>query len=110
MTVSEFPAASRDYADARAWSRQIADVLNRLMHGKGNNVLDVTMTESATATTVSDARIGVHTVCIPEAVTAHAAALARPYVVQSSRVNGSVIFVHASDANSDLTFKITLVG
>ena len=34
MTVSEFPAASRDYADARAWSRQIADVLNRLMHGK----------------------------------------------------------------------------
>ena len=110
MSISEFQGAPQDEPDQRAWTRKIAQAVNRLMHGKSNNVLDVTLGANVAATTVSDARIGVNTFPIPVAVTANAAGIATPYVVDSSRVNGSFILVHASDSDSDKTFKLMLIG
>jgi hypothetical protein len=78
--------------------------------GRTNNILDVTVTDSAGATTVTDSRIGVNTVaiCIPTSVNAEAAAIT-PYRDFSAPVNGSMSLIHTSDANSK-TYKVILVG
>jgi len=110
MTISEFPTPPLDYSVERDWGRLISQAIGRLLHGKSNNVLDVTLGAGVAATTVSDARIGVNTFPIPVAVTANAAGIATPYVVDSSRVNGSFILVHASDSDDDKTFKLILIG
>jgi hypothetical protein len=110
MSIISYPVPPADNTDAERHRRQIAQGVALLMNGKSNNIIDVTLTANAAATTVSDARIGVTTFPIAVAVTANAAAITAPYVVDSSRVNGSFILVHANDANADKTFKLTLVG
>jgi hypothetical protein len=110
MTVSSYPVPPTDNPDEDRHRRQIVQAIELLMHGKSNNVLDVTLTANAAATTVSDARIGVTTFPSPVAVTANAAAIDPPYVVDSNRVNGSFILVHANDSNADKTFKLYLLG
>jgi len=110
MTIISYPVPPQDSSDEKKHRRQIAQAIALLHNGKSNNILDVTLTAGAAATTVSDARIGVTTFPIPIPVTANAAAITAPYVVDSSRVNGSFILVHANNANADKTFKIVLVG
>lgn len=80
------------------------------MHGKVNNVLDVTLAADAVATTVTDARIGINSVAICIPTTANASAIALPYRNTSSTVNGSMSLVHANNSNTDKTFKVILIG
>ena len=110
MSVSEFPSPPKDLTDVTKFLRSIASVLSNVMTGRTNNVLDVTVTDSAGSTTVTDSRIGVHTVaiCIPTSVNAEAAAIT-PYRDISSPVNGSMSLIHTNDANSK-TYKVILVG
>lgn len=105
-----YPVPPLDNPDSNYHRRQIAAAVELLQKGKSNNILDVTLTAGAAATTVSDARIGVTTFPISLPVTANAAAITAPYVVDSSRVNGSFILVHANNADVDKTFKLILVG
>lgn len=108
MTVSEFTLPSRDLEDEKKHRRDLADAIRRLMIGKSNNVLDVTLEANSATTTVTDSRIGVYSVpvCIP--TTANAQAITTPY--RSDMLNGSMVLNHANDANADKTFKIVLVG
>ena len=110
MTVSEFPTPPQDLEDGKKLSRLQSLAIAGLMHGRGNNVLDVTVTDSAGSTTVTDSRIGVHTVaiCIPTSVNAEAAAIT-PYRDFSAPVNGSMSLIHTNDANSKV-YKVILVG
>ena len=71
-------------------------------------MLDVTLDANSTTTTVTDPRIGVHSVPICMPTTANAAAIAVPY--RSDNLTGSMTLTHASDANTDKTFKVVLVG
>jgi len=111
MTVTEFPTPAEKYPDQEQYNRVNAQAIRSILHGKSNNVLDVTLaTGGATSTTVTDARIGINTValCIP--TTSNAAALTPPYRDFSSPVNGSMSLIHAADADSDNTFKVILIG
>ena len=110
MTVSNFPVPPKDLEDGRKHRRDLATSQEGAMLGRTNNVLDVTVTDSAGATTVTDSRIGVNTVaiCIPTSVNAEAAAIT-PYRDFSAPVNGSMSLIHTSDANSK-TYKVILVG
>ena len=111
MTISEYPIPPTDNPDEEKHRRQIAQALQLSQAGKNNNIIDVTLRASQTTTTVSDARIAFTTFPWPESVTANARAIASgPYVIDSGRVNGSFILTHASDANTDLTFKLLLGG
>ena len=111
MTVGEYPAPPLDFFDERKHRRQIAQALALAQHGKLNNVLDVTLSNNGTATTVSDARIGATTfpVCIPT----HADSWGMdklPLIADSGRVNGSFIASHSAVASANLKFKFILVG
>jgi hypothetical protein len=113
MAVSEFPVAPLDLDDAEQHRRQIAQSVNLLMGGKGNNVIDVTLAASAASTTVTDARIGVNTVCLLMPTTANASAEignGTVYVALASRVNGAVAITHANNSQTDRVFKLVLVG
>jgi|TARA_R100001530_G_scaffold110696_1_gene77931 hypothetical protein len=111
MTVSEFPTPAEKYPDQEQWNRVHTAATRQIMLGRMNNVLDVTLDASSASTTVTDARIGVNTVaiCVPTTVNAEALAI-WPYRDFSAPVNGSMSVIHTSDANSDLTFKMILVG
>ncbi len=111
MTVSNFPVPPKDLEDGRKHRRALAVSLEGAMLGRTNNVLDVTVDANQAATTVTDARIGVHTVAvaIPTTVNAQAAAI-WPYRDFSSPVNGSMSLIHTNAASTDRTYKILLVG
>lgn len=111
MTISEFPAPPLDFHDERQHRRLIARAMGLALTGKTNNVLDVTLTNNGTATTVSDARIGATT--FPIAIPTHADSwgMAKlPLVADSNRVNGSFIASHSAVASANLKFKFVLVG
>lgn len=108
MAISAFPLPPRDLDDERKHRREIANSLYRVMDGKTNNVLDVTLNAGSATTTVTDARIGTNTavICVP--ATANAAAISMPW--RSDLLNGSMTLNHTNDANADKTFKLILVG
>jgi hypothetical protein len=110
MTVTTFPVPVTDSADEKKHTRQIALSCQASALGRTNNVLDVTVTDSAGSTTVTDSRIGVNTVaiCIPTSVNAEAAAIT-PYRDFTAPVNGSMSLIHTNDGNTK-TYKVILVG
>lgn len=110
MTVSVFQTPPLDLEDEKKHRRLLALSNQASALGRTNNVLDVTVTDSAGATTVTDSRIGVHTVaiCIPTSVNSEAAAIT-PYRDISAPVNGSMSLIHTNDANSKV-YKVVLIG
>lgn len=95
--------------DEKLHRRLIAELVNRLLGGKMNCTLEVTLTHSATTTTITDSRIGgsSHFSFCP--LTANAVtSLGSLYV--SARAKGSAILTHASSANTDQTFSIGIFG
>ena len=110
MAVTEFPTPSENYPNQEQHNRVHTQTIRQLMHGKVNNVLDVTLAADAAATTVTDARIGINTVAICIPTTANAAAIAMPYRNTSSTVNGAMSLIHANNSNTDKTFKVILIG
>jgi hypothetical protein len=70
----------------------------------------VTLTENATSTTLTDARIRYDSPIILVPTTSNAAgALATTYISESSRANGSAVITHANNAQTDRTFRV-LIG
>ena len=109
MTVTNFALPAARYRDQETFNRQMSYHFGLLMQGKANNILDVTVTNSAAATTVTDARIGVNTVAICIPTSANAAAVAAPYRNITAPVNGSMSLVHANNGNTK-TYKVILIG
>lgn len=110
MAVSKFNALPKDLDDLRKYQRLISQVVNGLMSGRSNNVLDVTLDANAATTNVVDSRIGVNTVAVCVPTTANASAIATPYRDFTNPLNGEMDIIHANDANTDKTFKVILVG
>jgi hypothetical protein len=92
-----------------AYIQRMVDVLNSVRAGKLNCVTDVTLTASATTTTLTDARIGPNSFIgfMPRTATA-ATALAGLYV--SARTKGSATLTHANTADTDKTFTLCVIG
>lgn len=88
---------------------QIATTTNELLKGRANNVGEVTLTVSATTTTIEDIRIKqtMTAVLIPRTANA-AAALANVYI--SAVADGSITLTHSSAVSADRTFDYVLHG
>lgn len=95
--------------DTKAHARQCAITINNVMDGKINSTGDITLTASATSTTLSDARIGANSVILfmPRSANARTA-LNTLYV--SARVSGSATLNHASSSNTDQNLSYVIIG
>lgn len=88
---------------------QAERTINEMLKGRANNVGEVTLTENATTTTISDIRIklSMTAVLIPRTANA-AAAMTNVYI--SAVADGSITLTHANTATVDRTFDYILHG
>lgn len=101
--------------DEKEHRRKLAAVVNSMRNGKLNAVTNVTLTPGGTTTTFTDQRITPQSVILLMPQTANAAAavasLAGPiYVSSTTQVNGSAVITHASNAQTDRTFAVLIIG
>jgi hypothetical protein len=89
------------------WVRQIAFVVKQMLDGKTNATGAVTLSATATTTTLNDKRIGVNSVVVFMPTTANAASES-PYV--TGRGDGTCTINHASTADTDKTFNYAVHG
>lgn len=89
--------------------RQLAQAITTTQQGKLNAVTNVTLTASATSTTLTDTRIGASTF-IELMPTTATAATAKASVYITSRQSGSAIINHASATAVDQTFSVLMIG
>lgn len=96
-------------ADPVEWMRQMALAINLIIDGRSNAIGDVTLTASQSSTVVTDLRVGTDSRIFLMPTTANAAAaLATSYI----DVVGKQTFTikHANNAQTDRTFKYSIVG
>jgi len=92
-----------------AWLTQIARALNLVLGGKLNARTTLTLTASATSTTLTDTRIGPNTHIALTPLTSSATAIdIAPYI--SAQTKGSATISHGSSTASDLNFSALLIG
>ena len=90
---------------------RLAELVNMILRGGLNNSGTVTLTANAATTTLTDARIGFDSAIALNPTTANAAtALATTYILETGRLNGSVVITHANNAQTDRTFRWAVMG
>lgn len=103
--TSEFPLLPPQGSDARG----VATVVNLAMRGKVNATAVVTLTPSATTTTLTDDRIGPDTfIGLAPLSAAAAGALSTTFI--SERHKGGATLTHANGASADRNFSILFIG
>lgn len=107
QTVSGFQGLPRTAALGT-----LIDFCNRLLIGRLNVVLKVTLTASAGTTTVTDPRIGPQShISLACPLTAHAAEeIAAGGFYVSAQTKGSATLTHANNAQTDRTFNFAIFG
>jgi len=120
MAVFSFPRVPEGSTDTSPDAlgravRQIGGVVNSILRGKQNNVLEVTLTANAASTTVNDVRLTRNSLVLFDPTTANAAAElygGTMYVLDdgTNRKNSVFVITHANNANADRTFKVLIVG
>lgn len=99
--------------NAEQHRRLLAEGQQRIMEGRTNNVIEVTLDDNAASTTVTDSRITFQSALVPMPRTANASAeiaAGTMYIADSGRVNGSATIVHANNAQTDRDFLFVIVG
>ena len=91
------------------WIGMIARTLIGVLRGKINATTTITLTQSATSTTLTDDRIGPssHIALVPLTSSATAIDIA-PYI--SARIPGSATISHGSSSANDLNFSVLIIG
>ena len=94
------------------WGRQINRAIDGLMHGRSNNVGEVTLSASTAASVVSDVRVNINSAIqfVPTTSNAALDASSAGGVWASTVANGSFTITHPNNANSDKTFKYVITG
>ena len=118
MTIRPFlhlppPATFSTLADVATYIRRMLDALNKLRAGKTENVVEVTLTASASSTTLNDIRISPQSVIVWHPATANAAAelaAGTMYITDSNISNGTAIITHANNAQVDRHFRAAIIG
>ena len=109
MALSPLPSVFPTWANGLA---ACARAVNRLINGEMNVTGTVTLTASAATTTVTDRRCGLNSrVSLDQATTANAAgAIATTYIDPAEYGVGSFKIRHANNAQTDRTFRYTILG
>ena len=101
-------------SNSREHRRQLATAIQQVMSGKLNVVTDTfTLTPSAAATTLSDARLSVDGAVLFDPLTANAAAelaAGTLYATEANRDDEVWIFTHANNAQTDRDFRLLIIG
>lgn len=110
MTIKGYQAVPVMLANEKEHRRQIAQAVNNQLGGKLNATASITLTASATSTTIIDSRIGANTFIgfTPRTLNASTAWTSGLYV--SIKQNGQATITHASSPNTDQTFDLLLIG
>lgn len=109
MATNQFLNVPLSMPDQAQHLRLISNVVNNTMDGKINATGSITLTASATSTTLTDARIGANSIILFMPTTANGnTAKANLYV--SARADGSATLTHASSTNTDQTFGYVVLG
>lgn len=83
--------------------------INRLLLGKMNVALDVTLRPNVTTTILTDSRIGFLS-AIGETPLTASAAIVRSSIWYSNFTKGSVTINHAANAATDQKFRFQIIG
>lgn len=122
MSTPTYPTVPQDIADTspdgiRRFWRRMSSVVNNIMNGKTNNGGTVTLTASATQTTVYDTRITfTSTVLFEPTTTNAAAALYSGNMIVSAKTPaanttaGTFVINHTSTTTTDRTFNYAIIG
>lgn len=103
-----FPTARENVVLDREFLKHLVGIVNNIMRGKTNNRGEVTLTASATSTTVTDPNVGASSTIVLSPLTANAAgALSTTYITAG---NGSFEITHANNAQTDRDFRYVVVG
>lgn len=98
-------------AGIASWIKDTAEIITAMQRGRHNNVGIVTLTASATSTTLTDPRIAADSAVLLVPTTATAAAeMGTLYISETGRVNGAVVITHSNTADADKTFRYTIIG
>lgn len=99
----------QDAEKERTWMRGATEAVNSLRNGKVNSAGDLTLTENATSTVVTDIRVGGNSVILLMPKTANAAgALATTYIASVGKQTFTV--THANNAQTDREFAYVALG
>lgn len=109
MATNQFLNVPLSMPDQAQHLRLISNVVNNTMDGKINATGNVTLTASATSTTLTDARIGANSVILFMPTTANGNT-AKANLFVSTRASGSATLTHASSSNTDQTFSYCVFG
>jgi hypothetical protein len=104
------PSSLKEAITARA-VRRLVDVINRMLQGRLNVTLPVTLAVSATTTTVIDSRINAFCAVVFTPLTADAAAeIGNGTIYVSAQQNGQLTLTHASNTQADRNFTLAFIG
>ena len=112
MSTAGFPGVPKLLPDEKEHRRQIAQMLNdRVNRGKFNCTTTITLTASASSTTLTDERIGYGSFIGLMPQTSHAAtALSNIYIDPTETIKGQCTIHHNSNSQTDRTFTVLIVG
>lgn len=105
--------------DSKEHRRKLAKTVNRILQGKINCHLDVTLNASSTSTIIKDSRIGANSVISPAMALTSAGATAIAagiYVAISSilpalnTIPGQATITHASNASTTQTIRFLIIN
>lgn len=118
MSLKGAQPVSEQFADANVspttmqWITSIARLANLLLRGKLNATTSLTLAASSTTTTLTNSQLGNSTVVLlmPTTANAKTAFLAGIYIAASTKLKGSCVLTHASNAATDQTFDVLMIG
>ena len=106
MADNQFPTVPLSIPDTGQHLRLVSTSLNNTINGKLNSTGEITLTNSSTTTTLSDARIGGNSVILLMPTTSNAA---NAHVHFTHIGDGSATLNHGS-GSSTRTFKYVIIG
>ena len=101
MADNQFPVVPISIPDHSLHLRLVSSSLNNTINGKLNSTGSLTLTASATTTTLTDERIGGNSVILFMPTTANA---------NTARGEKTATLTHASSGNTDQTFGYVVIG
>lgn len=104
LGYTDFPGLKQDGSDT---DQQQANVVNNMLLGKINATLEITLAVGAATTTVDDSRIYEKSALVFCAKTSNAAAAPMTFY---TAVKGEATLHHASNANTDRTGVLLIIG
>jgi len=109
MATNQYLNVPISIPDSALHLRVVSQALNNTIDGKLNSTGNITLTASATSSTLTDRRIGENSIILFMPTTSNANS-AKDDLYVSARADGSATLTQASSSNTDQTFGYLVIG